>query len=216
MADITLVRHGQANSHATDEVSYDQLSDLGRTQAKWLGEHMIGTETQFERVLTGTLQRQIETATAMGFDSPRQDPRLNELSYFGLAQAASDEHGVDVPVDPTGFAAHLPVVMNLWSNDALRNVPESFQAFSMRIIALVREMCALPGRTLLVTSGGVIGMVMRHTLELDNAATVKLMLQTANSSVHRLRYVHETLMVAGFNATPHLDLPDRQFALTYV
>src|SRR6056297_1588106 len=29
VAEIILVRHGQANSHATDEASYDQLSELG-------------------------------------------------------------------------------------------------------------------------------------------------------------------------------------------
>jgi broad specificity phosphatase PhoE len=30
MGEIILVRHGQANSTATDEAGYDRLSDLGR------------------------------------------------------------------------------------------------------------------------------------------------------------------------------------------
>ena len=37
MGEVVLVRHGQANSGATDEESYDRLSDLGHQQARWLG-----------------------------------------------------------------------------------------------------------------------------------------------------------------------------------
>ncbi len=40
MSKITLIRHGQANNTATDEAGYDRLSDLGRQQARWLGEYM--------------------------------------------------------------------------------------------------------------------------------------------------------------------------------
>ena len=36
MSTITLIRHGQANTAAQDEVSYDRLSDLGTQQAAWL------------------------------------------------------------------------------------------------------------------------------------------------------------------------------------
>ena len=39
MSVITFIRHGQANSSATTEEGYDNLSDLGKTQARWLGEH---------------------------------------------------------------------------------------------------------------------------------------------------------------------------------
>ena len=68
MAELILVRHGQANSHATDEASYDKLSDLGHTQARWLGEHMRATNPHFDHVITGTLRRQKETAVGMGYD----------------------------------------------------------------------------------------------------------------------------------------------------
>ena len=37
MSNITLIRHGQANTGARDEISYDRLSDLGHRQASWLG-----------------------------------------------------------------------------------------------------------------------------------------------------------------------------------
>src|SRR6056297_3369689 len=49
VAEIILVRHGQANSHATDEQSYDRLSDLGREQARWLGAHLRTTKPHFDQ-----------------------------------------------------------------------------------------------------------------------------------------------------------------------
>ena len=39
MVQIFLVRHGQANSEAKDEISYDKLSPLGKIQAGWLGHY---------------------------------------------------------------------------------------------------------------------------------------------------------------------------------
>ena len=44
LAELTLVRHGQASFGAAN---YDQLSDLGMQQSRWLGEYFaaIGAET---------------------------------------------------------------------------------------------------------------------------------------------------------------------------
>lgn len=216
MAEIILVRHGQANSHATDETSYDRLSDLGREQAGWLGQHLAATNPHFDRVITGTLTRQADTARAMGYDITAQDPRLDELSYFALADAMEMQHGIPAPRDPTEFATHLPQVIELWSRGDIAGIPETYDQFSTRVTGLIDEICTMHGRILVVTSGGVIGMVMRHALGLENGGMAKIMLQIMNSSMHRLEYVHDMLMVGAFNATPHLDTPDRAHARTYV
>ncbi|MEM6578001.1 MAG: histidine phosphatase family protein [Pseudomonadota bacterium] len=216
MAEIVLVRHGQANSMATDEASYDQLSELGRQQATWLGSHLRDTIPHFDRVLAGTLQRQVDTARAMGFATPIEDSRLNELAYFELTEAARQQHGMAVPETPAGFAKYLPRVMELWTEDALDDVPERFDAFAQRVQSVIDDQCRAAGRALLVTSGGVIGMAVRHSLDLDTTGLAKVMLQITNASIHRLNYVHENLMLGGFNATPHLDGPDRLHARTYV
>ena len=44
MVQIFLVRHGQANSEAKDEISYDKLSSLGKMQAGWLGQYFKKNE----------------------------------------------------------------------------------------------------------------------------------------------------------------------------
>ena len=216
MTEIILVRHGQANSEAKDEASYDRLSDLGRQQAAWLGAHLRQTNPHFDHVITGTLTRQADTARAMGYDQISQDKRLNELQYFPMAAALESQHDKPFPQSVSDYVHHLPMLMDHWQRDVLEDIPEKFAAFTARITNLVDELCDAHGRVLLVTSGGVIGVIVRHILALDNAATARIMLQIMNSSLHRLHYVHGQLMLGTFNATPHLDTPDRAHARTFV
>jgi broad specificity phosphatase PhoE len=55
---IYLVRHGQAGTRA----EYDSLSELGRKQARLLGEFWAAQRTGFAAAFTGTLARQQQTA----------------------------------------------------------------------------------------------------------------------------------------------------------
>lgn len=56
MSVLYLVRHGQAGTRE----HYDSLSDLGRAQARLLGEYL--RETPFSAVYSGSLERQQATA----------------------------------------------------------------------------------------------------------------------------------------------------------
>ena len=47
----------------------------------------------------------------MGYDITEQDPRLDELSYFALAQAIEAQHGIPAPTEATEFARYLPQVV---------------------------------------------------------------------------------------------------------
>lgn len=216
MSELILVRHGQANSLAQDEESYDRLSDLGREQARWLGAHMGQTNPHFDRVITGTLSRQVDTAKEMGYEITQQDERLNEISYFNMANAMEAQYGIPVPGAQAEYAQHLPKLMRVWIAGELDGADESYADFTERVGSFIDEQCAGHGRALLVTSGGVIGMVIAQTLQLGPEAMSKVMLQIMNTSFHRLVYVHDTLMMGGFNATPHLDAPDRAHARTHV
>ena len=59
MSNIYLVRHGQAGTRD----AYDRLSDLGRRQAKLLGEHLAGQGLLFSAAYAGSMRRQQETAS---------------------------------------------------------------------------------------------------------------------------------------------------------
>ena len=211
MGEITLVRHGQANSQAKDEDSYDRLSDLGHQQARWLGEWFSEQGEVFDHVLSGSLRRHKETAAGIGV-RPEIDPRLNELDYFNLSHALEAAQGIPHP-DPDGFATHAPLVMEAWHAAKIQG-NESFAAFETRIIDVLKE-AAKPGvKVLAVTSGGVIGTAIRNLLDLTPTRTAHIMLPIFNSSIHRIHVRENGMFLASYNATPHLDRTDRKEAKT--
>lgn len=217
MSQITLVRHGQANTEARDEHSYDKLSELGHQQSAWLGEHLRGSGGTFTRVYCGTLRRHIETATSMGFgENAIQDPRLNEMQYFLLAQLLEKQHGVPIPTVREEFVYHLPKVLAAWRDDVIEGAPERFSDFESRVTEALGEIGQGDGPALVVTSGGLISMVVRQTLQLDVPAMARTALAIMNTSVHRLHVIGDTLSPVLFNAVPHLERPDRHFAQTHL
>lgn len=216
MSNITLVRHGQANTTARDEASYDRLSDLGHQQAHWLGAHLRDTRSHYTRVFCGTLTRHTETAASMGLSGPIRDARLNEIEYFTLAQLFEDQHGVKIPTDREGFVEHLPQTFEAWSTGKIKNAPETFQDFEARVSAALRDIGTEGGPAIVVTSGGLISMAVRQAMGLDIPSMARVALAIMNTSLHRLHPIGPHLSPVLFNAIPHLEAPDRQFAQTHL
>lgn len=217
VAEIILVRHGQANSTAQTEESYDQLSALGADQSSWLGAYFRDHDVIFDHCMTGTLNRHHQTLRSMDMGAePQSDPRLNELDYFALADGLQRSHGVPPPAGPSDFATHLPIAMAAWEADDIAHAPEAFRDFEARIATALHDALALGGRTLIVTSGGVIGMAVRAALGLDIPGYARIMLATFNSSVHRFVMREGRLHLSQFNAVPHLEHPDRAHARTFI
>jgi len=209
MGQIILVRHGQANSLARDEASYDRLSDKGAAQSAALGAWFDAQGHRFDRVLTGTLSRHRATAAAMGLgELAEEDPRLNEMDYFNLGLALAQQQGMDLP-RPDDFAAYVPKVMEAWHRAEIRG-NETFEAFEDRVAGVLDEATA-PGRTVLcITSGGVIGMILRRLLDLDPTRMAHVLLPIWNTSIHRIDVMPHGTILSGFNAIPHLEAPHRE------
>ena len=217
MSHITLIRHGQANSAARDERSYDRLSALGRQQSVWLGDYLRRQNLHHARLYTGTLNRHIETADAMAMGlEPSRDPRLNELEYFTLANAMETQHGLVMPTEREAFVAHLPQVFAAWQQGRIEGAPETFDAFETRVRDALHDIGQGQGPALVVTSGGLISMAMRHVLNLDIDGMAKMALAIFNTSQHRLFPLGGTLLPTMFNAVPHLEEPDRHYAQTHL
>lgn len=217
MSHITLIRHGQANSTAKDEISYDKLSPLGHQQADWLGTYLRDTAHLHTRLYTGTLQRHIETAQGMdmGID-PIRDERLNEFEYFTLAALMEEQHNLPVPEEQSEFTAHLPKVFEYWRDDKLEGAPETYANFEKRAKTALQEISAGHGPALVVTSGGLISMVMAQTMGLGIPAMSRVALAIMHTSMHRLFPIGGHWSPVLFNAVPHLDRPDRRSAQTHI
>ncbi len=217
MSHITLIRHGQANSTAKDEASYDKLSDLGHEQARWLGDHLRQSETHHTRLYTGTLRRHRETAAGMDTGlEPVVDARFNELEYFTLATLLERQHGITPPENQAGFTTHLPCVFEYWRDEKIEGAPETWQSFHDRIEDGLREVGEGHGPALIVTSSGLISMAIAQAMHLDIPAMARVALAIMHTSMHRLFPIGGHWSPVLFNAVPHLDMPDRRTAQTHI
>jgi broad specificity phosphatase PhoE len=86
---VYLVRHGQAGTRQ----AYDSLSDLGRRQARLLGEHFVREGIRFGTACAGALSRQRQTAAEVGaaycekgmdFPALRIEQGWNEFDLDGV------------------------------------------------------------------------------------------------------------------------------------
>lgn len=150
MTRIVLARHGQASAHAED---YDVLSPLGHHQARLLGGGLAALKLCDPVVATGTLKRQIDTASIIFGDKLEalRDERFNEYDHRRVMADYT-------PDMKPGEPGRLDRAMALWMADAQSDFPP----FLRQVIAAYREFCErLPeGRDgLIISSGGVSAVI---------------------------------------------------------
>ena len=212
--ELWLVRHGQA-AFATGD--YDRLTDLGWTQARWLAEHLVARGISFDRIVSGTLRRQRETARALADGLGGRVDVVSGLEEYDPADLLR-AHGAD-PRQTEDRRAHfraLRAALIAWAEGDLPGVAEPFDRFAARIGASLDEVTKdAGGRVLVATSGGVIGFIVGSALGLDATRMVDINLQARNASVTRLILSGGAMKLNMFNAIPHLEQPDRAFAETY-
>jgi len=216
VVEVTIIRHGQANTGARDEKTYDRLSDLGHQQARWLGETLRDQEP-FDRLIVGGMRRQQETAKGLdlhGLDM-EVDPRLNELNYFGLAESLKVRNGVGIPDDLASFVAHVPQILNAWQAGDMCEHLETYDEFRRRVLGAVEDAAQASARPVLVSSTGVIATLTAQALGLDMMMKTKVFLKVMNTSVHRFIWQNGELHLSQYGAVPHLDIPGREQAKTY-
>ena len=215
--EIVLIRHGQA-SFGTDD--YDRLSPLGHEQSRWLGGYMDAHAMQFDRVFRGSLRRHCETAEGVAqlcsLPPAAEDARLDELHFESLATQYMQATGSTQPQSRSDFVQMFPSLFQHWADGEISNAGESYEAFCTRTQAVVDAAIAQGGTTLLVTSGGVIGVTMARVLGLDPRTTADLLINIHNASLHRLIVEDGRPRLSLFNASPHLDPEDRRHARTYI
>ena len=111
MSKIILVRHAQASLGKTE---YDQLSDLGFTQAKLLGEYFAKTGQQPKNIIHGSLKRHQQTANtfqqAQARDiSLQENPDWNEFDFKKLIQLYLEAFPKEVP-EPGNVRAFFSIL----------------------------------------------------------------------------------------------------------
>lgn len=118
MSYIYLIRHGQAGSRD----NYDLLSELGREQARLLGEHFVAQGIELAAVYSGGMRRQRETAeiacgvvARAGLPAPdvTTDERWDEFSLISVYRAIAKR----MMKDDAGFAGDIKEMQEAISRD---------------------------------------------------------------------------------------------------
>lgn len=222
MAELFMVRHGQA-SFGTG--NYDRLSALGERQGVWLGEYFAERGIAFDRVVTGSMQRQRQTADAIfcGLGSSadyEEDAGLNEYDFQALYCALGDdkrELKALARASMHDFHKGLKQVLRLWSEDAIEGLlPESWGQFQQRVAAARRNIQGRGGRrVLVVSSGGPIAAFAQQVMQAPAVTAIELNMQIRNTGICQYFFNAGSCHLASFNGIPHLDLPQRRDYVTY-
>ena len=203
MAELVLVRHGQASFGADD---YDKLSELGWRQSRWLGEYFADRGAVFDRVLRGSLRRHAETLAGIGEGmgavlEGTEDARLNEYDSHSLLHAHLKGNPLPKGGDRREHFRILREAMYAWTDGTLEGHPhEPFAGFRGRVLAALTELRGgAAKRVLVVSSGGPISTILAEVLGMPPRGVVELNLQTRNTGITELQAGASRIHCVSFN-----------------
>jgi broad specificity phosphatase PhoE len=210
MPALLLVRHAQASFGGAD---YDVISDLGHVQIGTVADWLAVRGGRIERVLSGTLRRQRDTAQVIAKVagvSVSVDPGWDEYH-------ADDILGHHVPDDldlrrgasaPRAFQATLESALRAWIAAGADSVAaESWDAFSGRVQAALHAATSglASGTTAVaVTSGGPIAAIAAALLGAPPGSLVELNRVAINTGITKITVGRGGMTLVSFNEHSHL------------
>ncbi len=236
MSQLVLIRHGQAAAFTADA---DRLTELGRRQARKLGEYLLARGLGFDEVHSGTLQRQVETEQIVGetlraggaaWPEARRDAAWNEYdagainAKLGPLLSARDPGYAKLVQDfqqraqardrNRYFQRMFEALMARWVDGELdAEGVEPFATFHGRVARARAEILGREGsrRVGVFTSGGPIGVCVQLALQAPEAMAVQLNWRVKNGSLTEFLFSGpERLSLDAFNNVAHLDDPELQ------
>jgi broad specificity phosphatase PhoE len=214
---ILLIRHGQASFGGAD---YDVLSPKGQEQSGALARELAGRGLTVERIVSGSLRRQRDTAEPVAAALRRQvtiDPRWNEYEMDEIlanhsttsARASRPAGGEHSPISSAEFQDLLELALSSWiAAGATSPAAEPWPLFSDRVAAALRNVAdgLTAGSTALVfTSGGVVAALGAAVLQLPEQALVTLNRVSVNTGITKLVAGRRGITLVSFNEHTHLE-----------
>jgi|TARA_B110000977_G_scaffold199909_1_gene288661 broad specificity phosphatase PhoE len=229
MSELYLVRHAQASFGADN---YDQLSDHGHQQSRWLGDYMGMRGLKFDTLLVGDMVRHHETMNGIcaGMDIDGSGrlvlPGLNEYNFVAMIDSYKTTNGddpmfqsiADNPKDNRYHFRLLRKVLSLWTQDKIENLPESWGDFKARVLDAQQQIKAMAdsgNSVLAIGSGGSISAFVGLVLGIPDENIFDLNLQYKNTAISHFFFNKKKMNLTGFNSIPHLDTNDMKHHITY-
>ncbi|MGA3186413.1 MAG: histidine phosphatase family protein [Bryobacteraceae bacterium] len=221
MSVLYLVRHGQAGTRE----NYDSLSDLGRTQARLLGEYFRAQGIHFAAAYSGSLARQRATAAEIcaevsvdpGWDEfdlshvyRELAPRLVEDDEDFRLQYADMQRDIKLSQGSHAAAVHRKwndcdkKCVRAWVEGRYEFSGESWIGFVTRVHAALGRVTAQEGNVAVFTSATPIGIAAARTLEIADGRAMWLAAVMFNSSFTTLRMHGDEIRLFTLNGIPHL------------
>ena len=230
MGQLILVRHAQASFYGPD---YDELSALGREQARMLGEHWATRGLKVAAVHVGPLARQRQTCEiiaavyrARRLDWP-QATLLAELNEHEGLKLVRQVHG-GLASAPAALPADAPPeererlrreyfrayarLMREWASGArVFEGVEPWEAFRARSEAALTRLCTtepVAGHSVVAfSSGGLVSAAIGALLGLDAERIIDLSLVLRNTALTEISWTRHRQRLLSFNSLPHLKDP---------
>lgn len=230
MAELILVRHGQASAFEAD---YDKLSEMGHRQARLLGEHWAKSGARLDSAVCGSLRRHRETLAAVkeaydakglpfpdveedaGWDEydayaviGRLGPLLAEQDdEFALIQQRAQQE-LSGPHRNRYFQRAFEALMAAWvERRVAAEGVESFSHFHARVMDARARLIARSGagRVAVFTSGGPIGVNVQATMEAPLLQAMRINSRVRNASLTHFLFSTGRVSFDSFNLVPHLE-----------
>ncbi len=234
MSYVYLIRHGQAGTRD----NYDTLSDLGREQARLLGEYFAAQNLRFDSAYSGGMTRQLETARQVteayaraGLDFPtvKDDDGWREFDldqvYRGLAPqlCASDQQfkqefeemteQIRASRGDSNAGIHrrwLPSDIKIVEAWIRGQLPYDGESFA----AFVRRIQGAPmpngreGNVIVFTSATPTAVWAARALEISDERLLRIAGVLYNTSITVLRVREGQVRLFSLNGVPHLNDPE--------
>lgn len=206
MATFVIVRHAQASFGSEN---YDALSTLGVTQAEATGRYFADRGTAFDRVLIGPRERHADTARRL-VGPQREVTVVDALDECGAAPGLMQR----ILAHREGASKREVLerylhVLEVWGRGG-HDEPgfETRAQFGHRVARWFEQACTDLGpgeRVLVVTSAGVIALLVCSILQAPAAAWGQMMNTMRNASISELLVSGRRRSLASFNSTAHLE-----------
>ena len=201
---MLLVRHGQASYGGPD---YDVLSERGHAQAERLSADLVRRGFAAERMVSGRLARQRDTAAVLGeftVDARWDEYDADDILAHHSETAARLERPGLVALSPREFQDVLEAALLAWvaAGDA-SPCAETWPAFAGRVAAGLEAATERP--TLVCTSGGAIAAACVGLLGIAPEAFVALNRVTVNTGVTKVVRGRSGTSLVSFNEHGHLE-----------
>ena len=215
MPSILLIRHAQASFGTAD---YDQLSELGHAQTEALVAGLARRGIQADRVISGGLRRQRDTAApcaaAAGVEleiDERWDEYVDRdiLGHHSEVAAGLEQQPGDAPLSSREFQEILNRALRAWVSAGPDGAAdETWPGFEARVSAALDDVAGGLGKgrtALVISSGGVIAALSARLMGLPPESLVAFNHVSINTGITKLVVGRGGTTLVSANEHAHLD-----------